>query len=193
MEEAPLEVIPSFAPLPKKRINKRFIYLSFAILLIVLIFLGFMYLSSNKKNTIDQEAAVTTPTQAPTETPVLTSSISPTPSVTSTLTPKPTVNPVDKVMSLDRSKLSITVENGSGETGAASKASDVLKNLGYNVIAIANADNSNYSNVTIQVKSSNSKFLDLLKKDLGFTYTIGTTSANLSDGFSSDAVVIIGK
>ena len=193
MEEAPLEAVPSFAPLPKRKINKRFIYLVFAIFVLILIFIGFKNFGLSKKGSIDQGALVTTPTLSPTETSIPSPSDSPTPSLTSTPTPKPTINPIDKTSGLDRSKLSITVQNGSGETGVASKGTDVLKNLGYNVVGIGNADNFDYSNVSIQVKSAKSEFLDLLKKDLGFSYTVSSASSNLSNGFSSDALVIIGK
>lgn len=192
MEEAPLEAAPTFAP-PKRKINKRFIYLALAILVLIIIFLGFKTFSSSNKGNINDKPKVITPTGFPTETSIPSPSGSPTPSPTNTPTPKPTVNPVDKQTGLDRSELSVTVQNGSGEAGAASKGSDTLKNLGYNVVGTGNADNFEYVNVSIQVKSGKSDYLNLLKKDLGFTYAVGSTSADLSNGFSSDALVIIGK
>jgi len=132
------------------------------------------------------EFIIETPTPSDsTETPV--------PKATVTPTPKPTIDPVDKETGLDRSDLSIEVLNGSGETGAASKASETLKALGYGISSIGNADNTDYENVTIKVKSDKEKFLDLLKKDLGFSYTIGSSSADLADDSSADALVIVGK
>ena len=110
-----------------------------------------------------------------------------------TLAPKPTINPVDKSTGLNRSKLSVTVQNGSGQAGVAGKAADILKNLGYNVTSTGNADNYDFVNVSIQVKALSSEFLALLKKDLAESYTIGSNSADLSTSFSSDALVIIGK
>lgn len=193
MEETPLEATPAFAAPGKKKINKRFVYLIIAVLLIILSFFAYNIFGKSQKQDINDVPAVTAPTDFPTSTTEPTSSESPTPSPTNTPTPKPTVNPVDKTTGLDRSKLSVTIQNGSGVVGAAGKASDILKNLGYDVISTGNADNYDYSNVVIQVKSSDSDFLDLLKKDLGGSYTIGTTSANLSSSFSSDALVIIGK
>ena len=103
------------------------------------------------------------------------------------------VNPIDAATGLDRSTLSVEVQNGSGVTGAASKGSDILKSFGYKVSAIGNADNENYENATIQVKSTKSNYLALLKKDLGFSYTVGTTSADLEPSSTADALVIIGK
>ncbi len=132
------------------------------------------------------EFIIETPTlKDATETPV--------PQATATPIPKPTIDPIDKETGLDRSELSIEVQNGSGVTGAASKASETLKGFGYKVSSIGNADNTDYENVTIKVKSQKSKFLDLIKKDLGFSYTIGSASADLSDDSSTDAVVIVGK
>lgn len=192
MEEMPLEATPQYAtPAPKRKINKRFLYLIAFIILAVLLFFGYKILGTNQNS----QNPIPTPTPAifeiPTDTP--TPESSPSPSPTNTPTPKPTVNPVDKATGLDRSSLSITVENGSGEAGVAKKAEDYLTGLGYNVTSTSNADNFDYTNVAIQIKSAKSDFLNLLKKDLGFNYTVGSATAALSDSASSDAVVIIGK
>lgn len=197
MEETPLEATPSFAAPGKKKINKRFIYLVIAIFIIILVFLGFRALGARTTESINDAPAIISPAEEPQETetptPSPSPSVSPTPTPSSTPTPKPTGNPIDSSTGLNRATLSVTVQNGSGVAGAAGKASDILKSLGYNVVSSGNADNYDYTNVTIQVKSSKSSFLNLLKKDLATSYTIGTTSANLSNGFSSDALVIIGK
>jgi hypothetical protein len=103
----------------------------------------------------------------------------------------PTSTPTPKA--LDKSKLSITIQNGSGEAGVASKGSDLLKGLGYNISATGNADNYDYEGVTIKVKSSASAYLPILKKDLSASYTVAASSSDLDNSFSSDAVVIIGK
>jgi hypothetical protein len=192
MEETPLEVIPTFTP-QRRQTNKRSVYLILAIIVIILLFLGYRAISSNKGS-----APAPTPTPMPNVavvTPIETATPTPTtsPTVTPTVTPKPTVDPVDKDSGLDRSKLSVTVQNGSGTVGVAGKAKDVLENVGYDVVGTDNADNYDFTNVTIQVKSSKSDFLALLKKDLGFSYTIGSTTSDLPDSFSSDALVIIGK
>lgn len=192
MEETPLEANSSFAAPGKKKINKRFIYLIAALVIIILVFFGSRFLSANKTQDINDVPAATTPTDFPTSTPEPTSIESPTPSPSNTPTPKPTINPVDKQTGLDRSTLSVTVQNGSGQAGAAGKASDILKNLGYNVTSTGNAETYDYVNVSIQVKAAESAFLALLKKDLA-SYTIGSNSADLSTSFSSDALVIIGK
>jgi hypothetical protein len=183
MEETPLEVIPTFTP-QKRQFNKRPVYLVLVIIVLILLFVGFRVASSNQKNkapTPASNAAIATPTETPTPTTAPSISVSPIPTS------------VDKASGLDRSKLSVTVQNGSGTAGVAGKATDVLKKLGYDVVASGNADNFNYTNVTIQVKSAKSDFLALLKKDLGFSYTIGSATSDLPDSFSSDALVIIGQ
>lgn len=183
---------PVVNPSPK-RINKRFIYLVISLLLLlVLAFAGFKFLGSKGKSS-PPPTPTPTPTETITSTPTPTVTPTPTPSPSKTPTPKPTSNPVDSSTGLDRSTLTVSVQNGSGVAGAAAKASDFLKSLGYDVTSTGNADNENYQNVTIQVKNSKSSFLSLLKSDLSKNYTVGTTSANLSASSSADSLVIIGK
>lgn len=194
MEETPLEATPQFeAPAPKRKINKRFLYLAGFVVLIILLFLGYKLFGSSK--TVQNATPTPTPTPAvfelPTDTP--TPAESPTETPTNTPIPSPTVNPVDKATGLDRSKLSVTIENGSGEAGVAKKGADYLTGLGYSVSGTSNADNFDYTNVTIQVKSSSSDYLNLLKKDLGFNYTVGSATSDLANSADTDAVVIIGK
>ena len=188
MEETPFEAIPTFTP-QRRQGNRKPVYLILAIVILILLFLGFRAVSSYKGST-------PTPTPTPIVT-VATPTATPTPTINPSLTPtpvvSPTINPIDKTSGLDRSKLSVTVQNGSGTAGVAAKGVTVLKDLGYDVVGSGNADNFNYANVVIQVKASKSDFLNLLKKDLGFTYTIGAATADLPNSFSSDAVVIIGK
>ncbi|HUD09663.1 MAG TPA: LytR C-terminal domain-containing protein [Patescibacteria group bacterium] len=191
MEETPLETIPAFTP-QRRQVNKRPVYLVVVIVVLILLFLGFRAASSSKSST-----SVPTPTLTPTIAVVPTETETPTPtttsSVTPTATPIPTLNPVDPTTGLDRSQLSVTVQNGSGTAGVAAKGETILKHLGYNVVGTGNADNFNYTNVVIQVKQASNNYLSLLQTDLGLSYTIGTTSANLPDSFSSDALVIIGQ
>jgi len=199
MEETHSETSPQFAPAPRKKINKRFIYATAAVLVVVLLFGGYKFLNSDTTNKDINNDISTTPQQEQiiTDTPIPTEEQSPTPTEkptpTDTPTPKPTSNPVDSSTGLDRSTLSVTVQNGSGQAGVAGSGSDFLKQLGYNVTSTGNADNFDYVNVSVNVKSSESEFLSLLKKDLGTKYTVASSSSNLDNGFSSDALVIIGK
>lgn len=182
---------------PKK--SRRLIFIIFVVILIGgLVFGGKSFLGV-KKEKQDKSNITPTPTTQQTEFPTesLTETLVPTdsPTIEPTVVPtsKPTVNPVDQATGLDKSTLSIEVQNGSGEVGAASKASEVLKTFGYHIVASGNADNFDYENTTIKVKSDKSNFLPLLKKDLGFSYTIGSSSADLSASASADALVIVGK
>jgi len=177
--------------MPKK--PKKFVYIAI-FLVIVAVFLLIKSIFSGSKN---KEVPVPTPTPAefqfPTDTPM--PSVSPV-DESGEATPTPaanTVNPVDPSTGLDRSTLSIEVQNGSGTVGAASKGADVLKGFGYKISSTGNADNYNYQDVTIQVKSTKSDFLALLKKDLGFSYTVANASSDLSSDSTADALVIIGK
>lgn len=102
------------------------------------------------------------------------------------------VSPIDK-SGLDRTTLSITVQNGSGAEGAAGKAATILKDAGYNSPSTGNADNFNYEGVTIKVKVNKNDFLNLLNKDLSREYTVTASSSDLPLIFPTDALIIIGK
>lgn len=192
--QSPINQFNYSSPQAPKGSRKFLKLIIFAIILVAIIF-GIQKLFFGGSEETKPVAITPTPTeyQFPTDTP--TPSISPTEEpakATATPTAK-AVNPVDSATGLDRSTLSVEVQNGSGETGVASKGSDVLKGFGYKVIATGNADNFDYENVTIQVKSTKTNFLVLLKKDLGFSYTVGSASADLSSSSTADALVIIGK
>ncbi|MBI2195545.1 MAG: LytR C-terminal domain-containing protein [Candidatus Levybacteria bacterium] len=103
------------------------------------------------------------------------------------------ISPSAGTKNLDRSKITISVQNGSGVEGAAGTASDFLEEKGYKVSSKANADNYNYEGSTIKVKKTIENYLDMLKKDLGEKYKVSTASSDLSSGSPTDAVVIIGK
>ena len=171
---------------------KKFIYVVIFLVVIVLFFLTKnFFFGSNKQN---EPAGVTpTPTeyQFPTDTPSASISATEEPDKNVTPTTK-AVNPVDTSTGLDRSTLSVEVQNGSGEAGVAAKGADALKGFGYKISSTGNADNYNYTEATIKVKSTKANFLALLKKDLGFSYTVGSASADLDPSSAADALVIIG-
>lgn len=173
-------------PVPRKRSPRKFLYVLGAVV-VVLILLNVVRFISSK-------ASKSTPTPTPTptitvETPSPTEQ--PSPSASPTSTP---VSSVDKTSGLDRAKLSVNVQNGSGVAGAAGKVSDLLKSLGYDVVGTGNADNFNYTNVTIKVKSSQQSYLPVLNKDLSSnSYSVGSSSADLTATSSADALVIVGK
>lgn len=197
MEGLNFEQTPS-APItsPRRRNPKRFFYLLATVAAVALLLFGsFKILGSNN----EPEVAVITPpptefiTEAPTETETPTPTEEKTPIPTKTPTPAVKANPVDSATGLDRSTLSIAVQNGSGVSGAAATARDFLNGLGYNVISTGNAATTDFQNVTIQVKSVKTSFMALLKKDLSAKYTVGVASSDLDATSSADALVVIGK
>jgi hypothetical protein len=101
--------------------------------------------------------------------------------------------PKKTAANLDRTKITVSVENGSGVVGAASKIADFLKSKGYQISSTGNADNYNYTNITIQTKSSTSTYVDLLKKDLSQNYTVSSTTSDLPSSSTEDVLVIVGK
>ncbi len=142
-----------------------------------------------------------TPTDTPTPTPNVSGSptpkttATPSPTAKTTLTPIPTKGAtggsVDKATGLDRAKLSIIVQNGSGVAGAAKTMGDKLTALGYSVSSVGNAATSDYVQTEIHVKTASSSYIPLLKKDLGTDYTIGTSASDYTG--SGDALIIAGK
>ena len=170
---------------PRKRNPKKLLYLVGLVVIILVLFNVFKTLTGGSKSS----------TSTPTPTPVSVETSTPSPEVSAeaTSTPTPTTNPVDSATGLDRSELSVEIQNGSGTAGVAGKASDLLKSLGYNVASTGNADNFDYTDVTIKVKATQKKYLPLLIKDLSTDYTIGSSSSDLEASSSADALVIIGK
>lgn len=176
--------------------SKRFLFVLAGVFLLgVVVFAATRLIGSNKSEDLAMEATpveVIEPTEEETPTPQ-----PPTATPTTPPTPTPTskviAGSLDKTTGLDRSKLSIEVLNGGGVAGAAGKAADYLKSLGYRIVSTGNADNFDYETTTLQLKSSSSSYLSLLKKDLSENYSVGTASSSLSATSSSDAVVIIGK
>lgn len=183
----------SFQMQPQEKGSRRFALLVLVVIILgVVVFSGVRFIGSRVKKEVKPTPTPTLVQSVPTDTPTPTGG-SPTPKSSPTLTPKPTANPVDSASGLDRSSLSVEVKNGGGVAGAAGKASDFLKNLGYKVVSVGNADNFDYRSIVIEVKSAKSSLLSLLKKDLSVSYTIGSTSADLSATSSADALVIVGK
>ena len=122
-----------------------------------------------------------------------------TPSPTPDLSPTPTSSPTKAPTKAKEKEISneegikIAVQNGSGESGVAASAAAVLRKAGYNIISTGNADNFDYTNVTIKIKSSQKSFLSSIQKALEPDYTVGGTSSDLSEGQDYDALVIVGK
>jgi hypothetical protein len=190
MEDAAFQATPAFEA-PAKKSRKRFYYLLIIIVFLILIFV--LYSRTFNASTKKENSRI-----APTPSVKQELTATPTPEVTkepeeTTPTVKPTKSPIDKASGLNRSKLSIVVQNGSGVEGTAGKTADFLKELGYKIASTENADNFDYTGVVISVKSGSSDFLELLEADLKNKYDITSSFDDLSATISADALVIIGK
>lgn len=181
------------------RRGKKLLFLIILLVVLGLIAFGAVQLLGGQ----EESEPTPTPTESfelPTDTPTPTpgdEEATPTPEEeeeakpTPTPTKKPAVTGTDQATGLDRANLSVVVQNGSGEAGVAGTMKSKLEGLGYVVSGTGNADNFDYAQTVIRVKSSKSDFLNLLKKDLSGSYTIGTASADYTG--SGDGLVIVGK
>lgn len=177
--------------------NKRVIFIVLGIIILIGL-VAFAVIATGGKG--ENDKAITPSPTAVSESPTPTDTLTPTPgkgaptpTVKATPTPgKVTPTPTGSTSSLDRSNLKVAVLNGSGVAGAATKASDALKKLGYDVVSSGNADNYDYASTVIQVKSTKKAYLSQLKSDLSDSYTIGAATADYT-GTDADAVVIVGK
>lgn len=101
---------------------------------------------------------------------------------------------IDTPTEINRSVPKIYVENGAGDVGVANQMRDILKDFGYNVVGLGNADNFDYENVSIETKKDFSDFSYILKKDLKVaSFIVATSSADLTDNSNEDIIVIVGK
>lgn len=105
--------------------------------------------------------------------------------------PAPTFTPAP-TRSLNRADWSFEVQNGSGVSGAAKKASDKLISLGYVVIKAGNADKDTYTASELFVRVGKESEADLLLADLKTNFNIASISGTLTEGTAS-ARLIIGK
>lgn len=175
--------------------NKKRVILIILGVIILIALVAYAVIATGGKG--EGELEVTpTPTIAETPTPTLpeptTTDESPTPTSKATPTPTGRTTPAPTSSSeLDRSNLKLEVLNGSGVAGAATKMSNALKDLGYEVTSSGNADNFEYENTEIQLKSTKKAYLDMLKEDLGDDYTIGSATSDYTG--DADGVIIVGK
>ena len=179
----------------RKRLPKRLVLFGglFLIIIILLGAVGFFITRGNSEEPDEVSKSITLPDE-PEE---ITEEPSPTeePSITPEESKAPTKSPTKAPASTNpsNSDVTITVQNGSGEAGAAGAAADVLKSAGYTISSTGNADNFEYTNVTIQIKNSEKAALAGIEAALSANYTIGNTSTDLPETSDYDVLVIIGK
>lgn len=178
----------------RKRLSKRVILFG-TFFIIILALLGSVFYFVTRGNSAEQVTkSITLPDNSEPEVTEEEPSLTPEESSAPTPTPKPTAVPTKATQSdSQKASIKVVVQNGSGEAGVGGKAADILKSAGYDVVSTANADNFDYTDVTIQVKAAKKSALSLIEGDLSSDYTIGKTSADLPVDTSYDALVIIGK
>lgn len=148
---------------------------------VVVVLVGLYLLGAHSRKSVQKHAGF--PSLSPTSTPLPMASVSATPS--GSLIPSPSGS------GLERSKLRVSILNGSGVGGAAQVLAARLSGLGYIVASVGNAEGFSYRSITVLVKKSKSGYAQLLKNDL--SEGGASVSASLSDEITGDAEVIIGK
>lgn len=186
---------------PKRKIPKRLIiFIIFFIIIIALIagIVFFVTRDSSEESSVNEQT-ITLPEETNEEAPVVTEEETPTPEVTEEITPSKAAtpskapSPSGSASSTSNSSVKVAVQNGSGESGVAGTASNLVKEAGFTIASTGNADSFDYEDVTIKIKASKKSFLPDLEDSLSGDYTIGATSSDLPESTSYDALVIIGK
>jgi cytoskeletal protein RodZ len=181
----------------RKRLPKRLLVFG-GLFLVVLLLLGSAIYFIAGQNPEQEEDEVATTISLPdeeeaTETPTPTEEAEVTPEDEDTTPTRALSKAPTGTGSTAKSSVRVAVQNGSGETGVAATAAEVLREAGYTIASTGNADNTNYTDVTIQVKNSKKASLAGIEDVLSEDYTIGETSTDLPESTSYDALVIIGK
>ncbi len=154
---------------PKKSTKKPWIIVFIIILILVIGGGAYFFMKKGTKNMLPSFAP--TPTVVPTATPVQP-------------TPTPTI---------DLTKYTVSVLNGSGVVGAASKTKDALTTAGFTVKTTGNASTSDYTTTVVSIKSSvGSAFVQKLIDTLKQTYAVDATIKTLDDSSDTDITVTIG-
>lgn len=175
-----------FSPTPKKNRTGLIV----AIIVLILIAGGAYYFFNSQSKKTQKQVSVTPTVEStiqPTETPTSTPSGTIKPTNTVTPTTRPTSGAVKVATDLN-----LQVLNGSGAVGVAGEVRDYLAGKGYKNIETGNADNFDYKNITIKIKTSRQEFLTDIQTTLKDKYTLAD-SGTLSSDSSYDAVVIVGK
>jgi hypothetical protein len=100
----------------------------------------------------------------------------------------------DTQTGIERSIPKIYVKNGAGQAGAANQMRDILRDFGYSVSSIENADNFDYQDVSMRGKQNFFDFLYILARDIKLAdYTVASLSADLSAEEKADIMVVVGR
>jgi hypothetical protein len=100
--------------------------------------------------------------------------------------------PTPGEQSVDRATIKIKVLNGSGVSGAASKAKALLEGLGYAGVLTGNADRDDYEKTQISVKTGGTAQGETVKSDLSKNYSVVEDLGQVGESESFDVLVILG-
>lgn len=180
-----------YSPARPQRQSNAKRYIIVIVILLVVGAGGYFFIKST--GSAPEDAISPTPFQFPTEvpTPVATQSATPKPGDSEnepTGKPSPTRGKVASATDLN-----IQILNGSGEVGVAGQVRDYLKSKGYQYFETGNADNFEYENTSVSIKSSLESYGETLIEDLSENYTLASDSASLPNDSLFDAVVTVGK
>ena|SRR5258708_7185435 len=167
----------------KKSNRKRLVTIFLVVLLLVIAALGALYLlGSSAKHT-------TTPPTNPVPTETITTK--PTPATTSAqLSPTLGVS-VTPTSTLNNASLQVSVLNGSGIPGAASKVASALQTAGFTNVTTGNASVFTYTGITIHVKKSS--YLSSVQKAVTDASPNAKVTTGVDTTISPDVEVIVGK
>jgi len=115
----------------------------------------------------------------------------PTPEAIGTPTITPSASPSAKLV---LTKYPINIQNGSGIPGVAGDAKSLLTKAGFSVSGTGNADNYDYTDTVIKVKSDvPAEFISKLITTLSGIYKVSTKTESLPDTSKDEVVVIVGS
>jgi cell division septation protein DedD len=107
--------------------------------------------------------------------------------------PTATPEPVEPLTEEEKEEMSIQILNGTGIPGRATIARARLENAGWGEVEVDNADNYDYVESEIQVKSGSGGVFTSLKEDMEEYYQVASDSFELSTNSEYDAIVILGE
>lgn len=145
------------------------------ILIIGLVVGGLLWV--NKKKNQEPEIIINQEESAPTETPV----------------PTATSEPAEPLTEEEKTEMSVQILNGTGIPGRATIARARLESAGWGEVEVDNADDYDYVESEIQVKSGSGGIFTSLKEDLEEYYQVASGSFELSANSEYDAIVILGE
>ena len=177
LDQGPIQSYPSLSPNKKSGSKKIWIL----VLLVAVAIGAFLYLRPSTSTTTQTPTPTIEPTTVIEEPTITEDAISTTP------TTEPT-----KAVKKTSTGPKIQVQNGSGAEGVAGKMQTALSDSGYDNVETTNADNYDYTGVTIKAKDASMAIAKKMKTQLK-DYTFAEEVPTLSDDSDFDIVIIVGK